>query len=100
AEPAARGFENRLEISEDLLGLLLDRLADDVAARRERELAGDEHEVAAADGLRIRRALERRGRLVGADGGLGGHQGAGSIGVGRPWRTSITSAASSVRSSR
>ena len=40
---------------------------------RDPELTGDEHEVADADRLVVRRALERPGRAVGADDVLLGH---------------------------
>src|SRR5437762_8284133 len=60
-EPAARLLEDRAQVREDLLGLFLDRLADEIVrARPERDLPGDEHESPGLDRLRIRRTLERR----------------------------------------
>src|SRR3990170_1816045 len=59
-------LEDRLDVLERALGLLLDRLADDRARRRvDRALPGDVHEVPGADALRVRAA--RCGRLVGSD---------------------------------
>ena len=51
-EPAAGGFENGAEIRERLLGLLLNRVADDLRViRPERELAGNEDEPRRLDRL-------------------------------------------------
>ena len=44
-----------------------------LVAGLQRELARDEHEVACADRLRVRRALKRRGRGFGTDDGLVSH---------------------------
>jgi hypothetical protein len=50
----AAGLEDSLDVLEDARGLLLDRVADDLAGLRiERPLPGHEHEVARAQTLRI-----------------------------------------------
>src|SRR5918999_689669 len=67
-EARACFFQDRLQVVEDLLGLLLDRVADDLGVvGLERELARDEHEPVRADRLRVRRALERRRRPLRPD---------------------------------
>src|SRR5581483_352861 len=66
-EPAAGGLEDRLQVAEDLLGLLRDVAAQLARPRLQRELPRHEDEPAGADRLRVRRALERRRRLLGAD---------------------------------
>jgi hypothetical protein len=51
-ETAPRRLQDRLEIREDLLGLLLDRVADDLTViRPQRQLARGEDEIAGANGL-------------------------------------------------
>src|SRR5215210_3356572 len=70
-EARAGLLEDRLEVVEDLLGLLGDPLPHHLpVVGPQPELAGDEDEAAGNDRLRIRRALERRGRLLGPNGGL------------------------------
>lgn len=62
--------KNGFDIVEDLLRLLLDRLADDPSSGRiKRELAGDEDQVAETYGLRIGRSAKRCLRLVCANHG-------------------------------
>src|SRR5690349_6992209 len=61
-EAAAGLLEDRSQVREHLLGLLLDRVAHDLrVVGPQGELPRDEDEVAGADRLRVRRALERRG---------------------------------------
>src|SRR5436190_17718901 len=72
-EPGARLREDRLQVREDLFGLLLDPARDHGVSRLQAELAGDEDEAAGRDGLRVRRALERRRRCLGPDDVLLGH---------------------------
>src|SRR6476661_4032333 len=59
-EPGARLLEDRLQVREDLFGLLLDPAGDCGVARLQAELARDEDKAAGRDGLRVRGALERR----------------------------------------
>src|SRR5438105_9967521 len=67
-EAAPCFLEDRAEVGEDLLGLLLDRAAAQLrVSRLERELTGDEDKARSLDRLRVRRSLERRRRGLGAD---------------------------------
>src|SRR2546423_4723887 len=60
-EAAARLLEDRPQVGEHLLRLLLDRAALQLGMTGlERELAGDEDETVALDRLRVRGALKRR----------------------------------------
>src|SRR5581483_10102911 len=64
-QAGARLLENGAQVREDLLRLLLDRAAAElVRTRLQRKLSRDEDEAARADRLRVRRALERRGRRL------------------------------------
>ena len=64
-EAAARLIEDRPQVREDLLGLLLDRLAGDLRViGPQRELPRDEHQPTGADRLRVGRALKRRRRRL------------------------------------
>src|SRR5207248_1554911 len=72
-EAGARLFEDRLQVCEDLLRLLADRPRDRGVSRLQAELAGDEHEAAGGDGLRVRRSLKGRRRSLGADDALVAH---------------------------
>src|SRR4051812_39985094 len=70
-EPRPGLLENCAQVREDLLRLLLDRPAAQIlVAGAQRELSGDEDEVARANRLRVRRALERRRCRLGAHDGL------------------------------
>src|ERR671935_1009770 len=65
-EPAACGLEDRAEVREHLLGLLLDRPGAQLGVPGlERKLPRDEDEAAGLDPLRVRRALKRRRRRLG-----------------------------------
>ena len=58
-------------MSNDLLGLLGDAVADELrVVGLQAELAGDEDEPVRDDRLRVRRALERRRSALGPDDGL------------------------------
>src|SRR5207247_10955866 len=59
-------LEDRAQVRKDLLRLLLDAACDRGVPRLQAELAGDEDEAAGRDRLRVRRALERRRRRLGA----------------------------------
>src|SRR5262249_16679603 len=74
-ESAPGRLEDRPQVCEHLLGLLLDPGPDQLARPRlKTDLAGDEHEVTDPDRLRVRGSLERRGRSLGEDGGLPRHR--------------------------
>src|SRR6478752_7690087 len=73
-ERSARLLEDRLQVREDLFGLLLDPARDRGVSRLQAELAGDEDEAAGRDRLRVRRALERRRRGLGPDDTLLAHE--------------------------
>ena len=67
-EAAARLLEHGLQVPQHLLGLLGDAALDERARRRvERHLAAREDQVAADDRLRVRRAADGRGGLLGVD---------------------------------
>src|SRR5215470_14995712 len=74
-ETAARRFQDGAEVGEDLFGLLAGGGSGERGlSGLEGDLAGDEDEAIHLDRLRVWRALERRGRLVGADDELLRHQ--------------------------
>src|SRR6266511_130966 len=67
-EARARLLQNGAQIGEHLLGLVLDRLDDDLCVLRPQgELARDEHEPTGLDRLRVRRPLKGRGCVLGAN---------------------------------
>src|SRR5262249_16861102 len=72
-EPGASLLEDRPEICEGLLGLLLDGARDRGVSRPEARLTRDEDEGGGRDRLRVRRALEGRRRDLGADDALFAH---------------------------
>src|SRR5262249_29154523 len=68
-EPAPGRLEDRLQVREDLLGLLGDLVRDQVVrAGVKGDLPGDEDEAAGPDRLRVRCALKGRGRRLRANG--------------------------------
>ncbi len=67
-ETRAGRLEDRPEVAEDLVGLLLDRVAGQLLlAGSEADLARDEDEAVRLDRLRVRGSLKRRRRRLGPD---------------------------------
>src|SRR5207253_10674577 len=78
-EPAAGRLEDRLEVWEDLLRLLLDPAGNRDVAGLQAELARDEDEAPRCDRLRVRRSLKRRRSRLGAHDLLVAHRRASSL---------------------
>src|SRR6185437_2694485 len=72
-ESAPRLLEDCPQVREDLLSLLLDPAGDGGVPRLQPQLARHEDEAPGRDRLRVRGALERRGRGLGADDALLAH---------------------------